>query len=313
MPRRIFATVVTHTVPSSNHRGENDLNRTVLQKVFAPDGRPVPYFSGPSIRNGARETAAAVGLPLNRSRVEDANQPTVAMRDYPNAGEYWDDFVLGYMVAAGDADRTRYRAEIVSARGDGNGFTFKRNSLLSVNIALALNPYRHDTTLLQSPKILGPWRNADQSALVHAELALTSFQYPFCLEVDPFTAAGKREWGPATLDVIAQLSHVAGNHARSLFTFDPASVVARLTDRQVPEFDPYGFTSEAEFPDVVDALTRGDLPGGELYLGGSIVKAMTDDQKESLARLGVTLDRSPRRLLALVGKAAFPGPEGERK
>src|SRR5690348_2531382 len=136
MPRRIFATIVTHTVPSSNHRGESELNRTVLQKVFAPDGRPVPYFSGPSIRNGIRETAAAAELPLNRSRVEDANQPTVAMKDYPDVDKFWDDFVLGYMVAAGRNDRERYLAEIVADRGDGHGFTFKRNSLLNVNVGL---------------------------------------------------------------------------------------------------------------------------------------------------------------------------------
>jgi CRISPR-associated protein Cst2 len=159
---------------------------------------------------------------------------------------------------------------------------------------------------MQSPYIQGKWRNADQSALVHTELALSSFQYPFCLEVEPFIAAKKEEWGRKTLDIIAQLSHVAGNHARSHFTFDPASVVARLTDRQVPEFDPYGFTSETDFPDLAHSLENKDLPAEEFYLGGGIVKTMSDDRREKLAQLGVKLNTSPRQLLTRLAKTAFP-------
>ena len=82
-----------------------------------------------------------------------------------------------------------------------------------------------------------------------------------------------------------------------------------LLDHPLPEFDPYGFASEAEFPDLTDSLLKNDLPAGEFYLGGRIVKEMEDGRKEALAALGVTLDRSPHRLLAAVGQAAFPGPK----
>jgi CRISPR-associated protein Cst2 len=46
----------------------------------------------------------------------------------------------------------------------------------------------------------------------------------------------------------------------------------------------------------------GDYPAPEFYLGGRLVKEMDKAARESLEEAGVTLDRSPQRLLATVAE-----------
>jgi CRISPR-associated protein Cst2 len=306
MNRRIFGTVVSNVAPSANHTGESELNRAPLQKMIGPDGKPYAYFSSSSLRNGFRETARNAGLPLNRSRVKDANQPTVRMEDFPDPDRYFDDFVFGYMIAVGSAKKEAMLKEIAAKRQTADEFSFKRNSVLRMNYATALSPYRFDTTLSQSPYQDGPWRNDENSSLLHREVSLSAFQYPFSLEAEPFINADQRDWGRKTLDLIGQLSEVAGNHARTLFTFDPASIVVRVTDRQVSGYEPYGFTSPQGFPSLVDDLLTGDLPGKEFWLGGRLVKVLEKKQTEDLAAQGVHLHRSPEKLLAEVASITFP-------
>ncbi len=306
MNKHIFGSVVTNLAPSANHTGESELNRLPLQKMIGPDGRPYAYFSSPSLRNGFRETARKAALNLNRSRVEDANQPTVKMADYPNPEVYFDDFVLGYLITAGASDRVKILTEIAKLRGTFGGFTFKRNSVLRINYATALYPYRYDATLSQSPYQEGPWQNDQTSSLLQREVSLSAFQYPFSLDVEPFIKAKKNDWGRKTLDLIGQLNGVAGNHARTLFTFDPASIVVRFTERQVPGYEPYGFTSPETFPSLIDALEAGDLQGEEFWLGGRLVKVLPEAKAEALAGKNVHLYRSPQTLLAEVAMVAFP-------
>jgi CRISPR-associated protein Cst2 len=306
MSKHIFGSVVTNVAPSANHTGESELNRSPLQKMIGPDGKPYAYFSSPSLRNGFRETAREAALKLNRSRVQDANQPTVKMADYPNPEVYFDDFVFGYLIAAGASDRAKMLTEIAKLRDTSDGFTFKRNSVLRINYATALCPYRFDATLSQSPFQEGPWQNDKTSSLLHREVSLSAFQYPFSLDVEPFINSKKNDWGRKTLDLIGQLNNVAGNHSRTLFTFDPASIVLRFTDRQVPGYEPYGFTSPETFPSLIDALEAGDLPGEEFWLGGRLVKVLSEAKAEALADKKVHLYRSPQTLLSEVARVAFP-------
>jgi CRISPR-associated protein Cst2 len=306
MNKRIFGTVVSNVAPAANHTGESELNRSPLQKMIGPDGKPYAYFSSSSLRNGFRETARKAGMPLNRSRVKDANQPTVRMSDYPDPERYFDDFVFGYMIAVGPAKKEAMLTEIAKKRRSADGFSFKRDSVLRMNYATALSPYRFDTTLSQSPYQEGPWRNDETSSLLHREVSLSAFQYPFSLEVEPFINAGQPDWGRKTLDLIGQLSEVAGNHARTLFTFDPASIVVRVTDRQVSGYEPYGFTSSEAFPNLVGDLVTDDLPGKEFWLGGRLVKVLQKEQTEALTAQGVRLYRSPQKLLAEVASIMFP-------
>ena len=148
----LFATIATYPAPSANYRGESELNRTVIQKVT--DGRfDYPIISPEAMRNALREILAKQGLPCNRERLHDEEQLAVRFRDLPDPDAYADDFFFGYLVAAGNADRKKYLKQIEENRGKGGAeaFTFKRDSVLRMNLAKALEPYRHNAIFTQSP------------------------------------------------------------------------------------------------------------------------------------------------------------------
>src|SRR5438552_7665008 len=147
----LFATVLTYPAPSANYRGESELNRAVIQKVT--DGRfDYPIFSPESMRNALREILIGYGLPSNRERLPDEDQLAVRFADYPDPEKYADDFFFGYLVAASGKDREKVRKEVKEKRGDGAPFTFKRDSVLRMNLAKALEPYRHNAIFTQSPQ-----------------------------------------------------------------------------------------------------------------------------------------------------------------
>jgi CRISPR-associated protein Cst2 len=305
----LFATALTYAAPSANYRGESELNRTVIQKIT--DGRfDYPIISPEAMRNALREILAGYGLPMNRTRLHDEEQLAVRFRSYPDPQTYADDFLFGYLVAASGNDRKRILGELKAAGRDG--FTFKRDSVLRMNLAKGLEPYRHNAVFTQSPLSVegSAYRNATTSALLHRETTVTAFQYPFALNLDDCKV--QPDWTKKLLKAIGELNGVAGNHARSYFEMAPASVVVRLTEQLVAGYDTYGFRLEQGngksehshvFPDVVDELLRDDsiLRGEEFFLGGKIVRQMSDDVQQRLRAKGVTIERDPRRLLEIAG------------
>lgn len=304
----LFATVLTYPAPSANYRGESEENRSVIQKITY--GRfEYPIISPESMRNALRETLAKYGLPRNRTRLHDEEQLAVKFADYPDPDAYADDFFFGFLVAAGGADRKKIREAVKGKGRDDKAFKFKRDSVLRMNLARGVEPYRNNAVFTQSPLTAegSPWQNAKTSALLHRETVLTAFQYPFALNLDDCKA--KPEWTKSLLKAIGELNDVAGNHARSYFEMAPASIVLRLTDQLVAGYDTYNFTPTGDFPEVVEGIAKnGDFAGreAEFHLGGKIVKEMPPATAEALAAKGVTLDRDPRRLLATVGERAFP-------
>lgn len=300
----IFATVLTYPAPSANYRGESEKNRSVLQKVSC--GRfDYPVVSPEAIRNALREILAGYGLPCNRSRLHDEEQLAVHFEDYPDPETYADDFLFGYLVAATGADRKKILAALTKAGRSVGGFCFRRDSILRMNMAVAVEPYRNNTVFTQSPlaNADSPWKNSKDSALLHRETALTAFQYPFALHLDD--CLDKPEWTLALLRAIGELNGVAGNHARSYYEMAPASIVVRLTGRLCAGYRTYGFNAEGDFPEVVEGILAGDYPGEEFWIGGQIVKNMPSETAERLAAEGVTLDRVAHRLLESVGQKAF--------
>src|SRR4051794_30274830 len=254
----LFATVLTYTAPSANYRGESELNRTVIQKVT--DGRfDYPIISPEAMRNALREILSRYGLPMNRKRLHDEEQLAVTFKEYPDPDRFADDFLFGYLVAASGADRKKILGELKKA-GRDNGFTFKRDSVLRMNLAKGLEPYRHNAVFTQSPlsSKAGKYQNATTSALLHRETAVTAFQYPFALNLDD--CEGKADWARALLRAVGELNDVAGNHARSYFEMAPASIVVRLTRQLVAGYATYGFKAhpqragEYDFPEVVDGI-----------------------------------------------------------
>jgi CRISPR-associated protein Cst2 len=211
---------------------------------------------------------------------------------------------MGYLVAASGKDREKIRKEVNRA-----DFTFKRDSVLRMNLAKALEPYRFNAVFTQSPLSTkdSAYKNAESSALLHRETAHTAFQYPFALNGED--CRRKPDWVKALLRAVGELANVAGNHARSYYEMAPASIVVRLTPQLVAGYKTYGFQPDGSFPEVVAGILQDPTPdyqGGEFYLGGKIVKDMNAADAEKLTKRDVTLDRNPQRLLETVA-AKFLG------
>lgn len=202
----------------------------------------------------------------------------------------------------------RLQEDINSLLDGFKQFSFKRDSVLRMNLAKGLEPYRHNAVFTQSP-LAAPgsaYKNADTSALLHRETAVTAFQYPFALNLDD--CKSKPAWTRQLLQAIGELNEVAGNHARSYFEMAPASIILRLSTLLVAGFNSYCFKPDGKLPDIVEDLLQGVYPAGEFYLGGEIVKrGIPDDKQELLKRFGVTLERDPRRVLEVVADRALGG------
>ena len=311
----LFATVLTYAAPSANYRGESEENRTVIQKITDADGRlEYPIISPEAMRNAIREILASYGLPCNRSRLHDEGQLAVKYTAYPDPDKYIDDFFFGYLIATKSADRKKIRKEL--EKEGRKFFQFKRDSVLRMNLAKGLKPYRHDSLFTQSPKTSDDspklWKNAKNSALLHRETVETAFQYPFALNLNDCKGAmfikGKNGKGEEVngveymLKAIGELSGVAGNHARSYYEMAPASIVIRMSESLVAGYSTYGFTKEGDFPEVIEGILQEDYPGGEFFIGGKIVKDMSEKTQKTLQGKKTILDRSPQRLISKVAK-----------
>lgn len=308
----LFASVLTYPAPSANYRGESELNRTVIQKVT--DGRfDYPIISPEAMRNALREILAGYGLPCNRERLHDEEQLAVHFKDLPHPMEFADDYFFGYLVAASSKERKEYLKRITEDRGQeaAKEFTFKRDSVLRMNLAKALEPYRHNAVFTQSPLAdeKSAFKNADTSALLHRETCVTAFQYPFALAGNDCKA--KPDWTRRLLQAIGELNDVAGNHARSYFEMAPASIIIRLTHSLVAGYRTYCFKPDGKLPDVIGDILRGDFDEAEkdrsqgcgFYIGGELVKRdLPQDMQNAIRDKGVTLERDPRKLLNIVAE-----------
>lgn len=280
--KNLFCTVLTHAAPSSNYRGESEENRTIIQKITKGD-HEYAVISPESMRNALRDILASRELPTNRTRLLDEDQLAVEFKDFPDADKYADDFLFGYLVADNKEMKKQKRPA-------------KRDSVLRMNMALALTPYRFDATFHQSPLNAGasPWKNSTTSALLHREVSHTAYQFPFALNLND--CATKKPWGKALLAAIGELSNVAGSHARSYFEMAPRSLVARLTTSLVCGFDTYGFDMEGGFKDL-GRVNKGDLPGGEFYVAGALAREMNEENKKRLESEGVKFFDNPQAAL----------------
>jgi hypothetical protein len=216
-----------------------------------------------------------------------------------------------------DIDRIEAEIKVVddeiNALIDGfHGFRFKRDSILRMNLAKGLEPYRHNAVFTQSPltipSVSAPlFQNAGSSALLHRETTDTAFQYPFALNCDnclydyldengkrPESEDGKPKqhpygatWARSLLKAIGELSDAAGNHARSLYFMAPASIVIRLTEQLCPGHEQYHFTVRRDpatnrpiyESKVITMLLAKEpfLPGKEFYIGGEIAETLREE------------------------------------
>jgi CRISPR-associated protein Cst2 len=281
--QNLFCSILTYAAPSSNYRGESEENRTIIQKITKGD-HEYAVISPEAMRNALREILTLRELPMNRRRLPDEDQLAVEFKDYPDASTYADDFLFGYLVADNKEMKKLKRPA-------------KRDSVLRMNMAVALQPYRFDATFHQSPLNAGDskWRNSPTSALLHREVSHTAFQYPFALNLE--NCKDNKAWAKALLAAIAELSNVAGGHARSYFEMAPRSFVARLTESLVGGFDTYGFDRTGHFLEL-SRINTSDLPGAEFVVGGALARELAPAEKERLASLGVRFFDSAQAGLA---------------
>lgn len=294
--KNLFATVLTYPAPSSNYRGESEENRTVLQKI-TKGGKEYPVISPESMRNALREHLIQAGLSSNRRRLHNEEQLAVEFKAFPNAQEFADDFLFGFMVA--DKEAIKKNKDLPA----------KRDSIFRMNLAVATTPYRFNALFNQSPlNVNSPWKNATTSALLHREVSHTAYQYPFALSAAD-CKQGNPEWTKSLLKAIGELSNVAGGHARSYYEMAPASIVIRLTSALVAGYDTYGFDDEGNFKEL-PRLNENDLSASEFWLGGETVRKMnaTEQGKKRLKELrdaGAHLYDNPQKLLADAAEAFF--------
>ena len=295
---KLFASVLTHAAPSSNYRGESENNRVVLQKI-TKGGHEYAVISSFAMCNALREILLGWGVLCNRTRLHDEGELAVEFKGYPEAAVYADDFLFGFMVARGEDVKVMEKKKLPT----------KRNSVLQMNTAVALSPYRFDATFHQSPKNAGAsvWRNAESSALFTTEKTFTAYQYPFAMNIRDCIEGQGRGWTKELLQAIGELTNVAGGQSRSYFEMAPRSIVARLTTSLVVGMETYGFDEHGKFPEL-SRLHSGDLPGQEFWLGGELVRNMDPKEKARLTAEGARLYDNPQRMIADISTAALGEP-----
>lgn len=290
MSKNLFGSVLSYVAPSSNYRGESEANRTIIQKI-SRNGKEYAVISPESMRNALREVIAAKGLDCNRRRLHDEDQLAVEFKDFPNAQKYPDDFFFGYMVADGKSMKS-------------TGRPAKRDSVLRMNMAVALSPYRFDATFHQSPKNAGvsPWKNAENSQLLHKEVTCTAFQFPFALSLtECLQNPNGSKWTSVLLESIGELSNVAGGHARSFFEMSPRSIILRVTSSLVAGFNTYGFNESGDFTEL-SRINKDDLPGKDFWIAGELVRKLSESERSRLTTEGVHLFDNPQHCLKSVAE-----------
>ncbi len=281
----LFATILTYAAPSANHHNKGDDTNKILQTI-SKQGRDYPIISPYAIRDALRRILIEEGLPCNRTRVKTGGAPMVEYQAFPNAEKYADDFLFGFCVT----DRT--------AITENPDLPPKRDSIFRNNLAVGLSS-SINIHLQQAPRNTekSPWNNISETTLLYRQVSYTAYQYPFALSRSD--CISKPEWTKTLIKAIGELSEVAGGNSVSYIQMAPRSIIARLTSCRVPGYDTYGFNEEGEFKEL-DRLLDNELPRGEFWLGGEIVRQMPEEIKQKLEANEdnkVTLKNNPETLL----------------
>lgn len=264
----LFASILSFRAPAGNYRGEGGTGSEIPLQRISIGSESYAVVSSDAIRCSVREQWERDGLPCNRSRLHDAEMISVKYVKYPNADRFIDDFVMGFFVAGSKENK----------KAAPKGSPSKRDSILLVNQAVAVDPYMADTTFHTSPAIVdSPFKNSAKTVLSRREVSYTAFQWCFGMNLDDFE--GKEEWLAATLRGLFQVGQVAGGHARNLFDLSPESIVLRLTKRPSAGFGQYDWNPDGSW-NSMRRLDGYDLPLGEFWVGGKIADDVPEEFPE---------------------------------
>lgn len=294
----VFGTVVTNAAPSANYRGETEGNLTPLQKITIGDEQ-FPSIHSESIRNGIRETWKSQGIEQNRSRIDNASCLSVAFKEINNYEKFPDDDWLAFMMTGEKISKEDEK--IIEKLGyNKESKCWKRNSVFHVNSAVSMFPFYGNKKFTQTPNIEIGGKKQGGSGLVEKEICHTSFQYPFNFNSSIFK--DRQDRIGIMLHAIDQLHNVAGDHARTYYTFNPASAIYRLSSNVVSGYESYCFKTDEDGNIIIDKylidlLKNNDFDCDEFYISGKVVYEMDKETKDILTKNGVHFFNTHKQLV----------------
>jgi CRISPR-associated protein Cst2 len=279
MSKHLFVTVVTPTAIAANNRGEGDGSTlSTLQKITS--GNDVrTTVSAESIRWALREYFQNLReAEVNRTFDTDTDKYTFKGEKDKKTATYSaetfiDDDLFGYMDAKKGADN--------------ENATTKRRGVLEVSRAISLDPYWGDIAFGSTGGEKG------KTSIHSTEIHRTAYQYTIALTPESLK---KAERAKLTLDAIAAIRHVGGNHSRFLYEFRPESIAIRVTEDPSPWimncFERVG--ESVGCARLVRLVEVKDVPASELIVAGEIADTPYGQQ---LKALGVIVHRGVKEAI----------------
>jgi CRISPR-associated protein Cst2 len=281
MSLHVFAAFVTANGTAANNRGLTEGNITTLQKLVW-NGRVHTTVSAESIRFALRRQLAE-SEPCNRTYddAERLNQwkdaQFQAWSGKSPGDTFIDDDLLGFMAAeAAKEENTKGSAKV-------------RRAVLEVSRAVSLTPWPGDVTFNAASPGATPsaqkGKDKGKNPVPYGtELHATRYQYGVALTPSALRVPAR---AAIALRALCALGPVAGNHGRCLFDFSPESLVFRVTQEPAPRIL-YAFQADeggggVGLGELVRKVRAGDIPAGELVLGGAVVEALGAGEREALA------------------------------
>ena len=283
----IYGTILTGEAVAANNRGDNIGNTTTLQKVFHQDDLHTSV-SAEAIRFALRYRFQLEGLSVNRSYDPDAGKLNFEDEKRttwnPSGDVFIDDDLMGFM----DAAAAQQEQEEESAVGEeatpkkktkAKGKTTKRQSPLAIGRAVSLRPYRGELSF----NAVSGEKEKGKLSLYNAEMHTTEYQYSFGLNLNDVV---RKENIGHLIDAVVDPPPVAGNHSRFAYDFSPSSVVMRVTNAHSSKIQNCFEHDEESRSYTVERLIHrvesGDIPAGELIVGGELAATAEGKKLESL-------------------------------
>lgn len=282
----LYGTILTSEGVAANNRGDNLGNTTTLQKVFVKD-EVHTSVSAESIRFALRYRFQREGLDVRRTFDDGKLNDPKEWDPEKNI----DDDLMGYMDAAAaqleqEDEPGEFQKEVgieepkKKGKKKAKGKTTKRQSPLAVSRAVSLRPYRGEISF----NAVSGEKEKGKLSLYSAEMHTTEYQYSFGLNLDD--VVNKDHIAPL-IEAIIDPPQVAGNHSRFAYDFSPASIVLRVTNAHSPRiqncFDHDDSTSGITMHKLVERARSGDVPAGEIIVGGELASS---EEGKTLAGLG---------------------------
>lgn len=262
----LFGNILTSYGTAANNRGESEGNIIPLQKLMWK-GETHTTVSAEAIRWALRYYWQNAGYRVNRRWDENTFDFVWENPDFDRAS-FIDDDVLGFMRA--EAAKLEASDEPKQKSKKIKGTKTAHRGLLEVTRAVSTLPYVGDITFNAVSGQKG------RTSLYATEVHATRYQYGFALTPDCLKDKSRVY---AVLDGLISIGEVAGNHARFLYDFSPASIILRWTHDFCPRFL-YCFEEDelanVSVPDLVRQVEAGDIDPKELWIGGAISRILED-------------------------------------